>query len=301
MSVAAVSFAEELRRHGLLAPTGVPGLYGRSAQFEDTLLRLDRLISSIGAADGPEVWRFPPVIPRAAFETSGYLKSFPHLVGTVHAFAGDERAHRTMLQAVEGGRDWSAAFEPADVVLTPAACYPVYPAVSGTVADDGRLVDVMSYCYRHEPSDDPARMQMFRMHEHVRIGAPDVVARWRETWADRAQDLMARLGLDARPEAASDPFFGRGGKLLAVNQRDQRLKMEIVAPIACDDAPTAVASLNYHQDHFGDAFGIRLADGAPAHTACVGFGLERLVLALYRAHGFDRSAWPPIVRGALQL
>ena len=27
-----------------------------------------------------------------------------------------------------------------------------------------------------------------------------------------------------------------------------------------------------------------------AHTACVGFGLERLALALYRRHGFDRAA-----------
>ena len=28
-----------------------------------------------------------------------------------------------------------------------------------------------------------------------------------------------------------------------------------------------------------------------AHTACVGFGLERIALALYRRHGFDRAAW----------
>ena len=301
MTTAAVSFAEELRRHGVLAPTAVPGLYGRSAEFEDTLQRLDHLIASIGAPDRPEVLRFPPLIPRAEFEASGYLKSFPHLVGVVRAFAGDERAHRGVLQAVEEQRDWSAAFAPAEVVLTPAACYPVYPAVSGTIPDDGRLVDVMSYCYRHEPSDDPARMQMFRMHEHVRIGTPDVVTRWRETWMERAAGLLSRLGLDARPEVASDPFFGRGGKLLAVNQRDQRLKTEIVVPIARDDEPTAVASLNYHQDHFGEAFGIRLPDGSPAHTGCVGFGLERIVLALYRAHGFHRSAWPSTVTEGLRL
>jgi len=301
MTIAATSFVEELQRHRLLAETGEPGIYGRSAEFEDTLLRLDGLIASIGAVDKPEVLRFPPLIPRAQFETSGYLKSFPQLVGAVHAFAGDGRAHRAVLQAVEERRDWSAGFPPADVVLTPAACYPVYPAVSGTVPTEGRLVDVMSYCYRHEPSDDPARMQMFRMHEHVRIGAPDTVTRWREAWLRRAHDLMSRLALDARSELASDPFFGRGGKLLAINQRDQGLKVEIVAPIASDDAPTAVAALNYHQDHLGEAFGIRLADGSPAHTGCVGFGLERIVLALYRAHGFDRSKWPSSVSGALQL
>lgn len=301
MTIAAASFIEELRRHGLLAETGVPGLYGRPAEFEDTLLRLDRLISSIGAADQPEVLRFPPLLPRAQFETSGYLKSFPHLVGAVHVFAGDDRAHRELSQAVDGRRDWSGAFTPADVVLTPAACYPVYPAVSGLVSTEGRLIDVMSYCYRHEPSDDPARMRMFRMHEHVRVGAPDTVTRWREGWMAKVDGLMSRLALEARAEVASDPFFGRAGKLLTANQRDQGLKIEIVAPIASEGARTAVASLNYHQEHFGEAFGIHLADGSPAHTACVGFGLERIVLALYRAHGFDRSTWPSSVTRALQM
>ena len=33
-------------------------------------------------------------------------------------------------------------------------------------------MDVFSYCFRHEPSVDPARMQMFRMREFVRIGEP---------------------------------------------------------------------------------------------------------------------------------
>ena len=36
-----------------------------------------------------------------------------------------------------------------------------------------------------------------------------------------------------------------------------------------------------------------------AHTACVGFGLERIALALYRQHGFDRDTWPSSVREAL--
>ena len=97
------------------------------------------------------------------------------------------------------------------------------------------------------------------------------------------------LGLEARADVASDPFFGRGGTLLADSQRDQRLKLEIVAPIASDEHPTAIISLNYHQDHFGALFGITTADGAVAHTSCVGFGLERLTLALYRRHGFTRA------------
>jgi len=294
-------FRNDLIRHGLLVETGVCGVYGRAAEFEDTVERVDRLVSATGAADGADVMRFPPILNRAHFERSGFLKSFPHLAGAVHAFSGQEHSHRQLLRAVEEGRDWSEWLPATEVVLTPAACYPVYPTLAGLLPGKGRLVDVMSYCFRHEPSEDPARMQMFRMHEHVRAADASTIAAWLEVWLARAMSVTEALGLDARSEVASDPFFGRGGKLLADAQRDQGLKREIVAPIASDECPTAIISLNSHQDHFGEAFGIRTVDGAVAHTACVGFGLERIALALYARHHFDRGRWPSPVREALGL
>ena len=294
-------FRDELVRHGLLISSGVPGVYGRSSEFEDTIECVDRLVTAYSVGDQPEVMRFPPIINRAHFQKSGYLKSFPHLAGSIHSFAGNDRAHVDLLQAVENGRDCSAGLPPASVVLTPAACYPVYPVLAGTLPAGGRLVDVMSYCFRHEPSDDAGRMQMFRMHENIRAADPDTVMAWRQKWIERAQEMTAQLGLAAQTAVASDPFFGRGGKMLEISQRDQRLKLEIVTPVGSEEKPTAIISLNYHQDHFGHIFGIHTADGAVAHTACVGFGLERTALALYRRHGFNRSTWPSSVREALGL
>jgi seryl-tRNA synthetase len=300
-NVAQRAFRDALVRHGLLIGTGVRGVYGRSAEFEDTVARVDRLVSAAGAEDGAEVMRFPPILSRSHFEQSGYLTSFPHLAGTIHSFAGDEQTHRQVLRAFEDGHDWSASFPPTQVVLTPAACYPVYPTLAGTLPARGRVIDVMSYCFRHEPSDDAARMQIFRMHEQVRAADPQTVTAWLKTWLARATSFTEALGLDARCTVASDPFFGRGGKLLAAAQHDQRLKLEIVVTIASDDCPTAVISLNSHQDHFGETFGIGTADGTAAHTACIGFGLERIALAIYRRHGFDRGRWSSPVREALGL
>ncbi|MGE5180912.1 MAG: hypothetical protein ACM31C_02565 [Acidobacteriota bacterium] len=39
--------------------------------------------------------------------------------------------------------------------------------------------------------------------------------------------------------------------------------------------------------------------GELAHTACLGFGLERCVMALFQQHGFDPGAWPAAVRDQL--
>jgi seryl-tRNA synthetase len=183
----------------------------------------------------------------------------------------------------------------------PAACYPVYPAIAarGPLAPGGAFVETGgAWVFRHEPSWDPARRQMFRMHELVRLGEPDAVLAWREEWAQRGLELLRGLGLDARLERASDPFFGRTGRLLASSQREQALKLELVAQIAGPE-PTALASFNHHLDHFAGVYGLRLAGGGAAHTACLGFGHERVVLALLRTHGLDPARWPAQVRQKL--
>jgi seryl-tRNA synthetase len=258
-------------------------------------------VTRAAAAESPEQISFPPLIPRRDLETVGYLKTFPHLAGSVFSFEGDEAAAARQSELAAEHGDWSDFQTMTDVVLTPAACYPVYPAIAarGPLAAGGVLVDAgAAYVFRHEPSPDPARMQMFHQRELVRIGEPDVVHAWRERWRERAVELLTGLGLDARLELANDPFFGRSGRMLAASQRSQELKFEVTAPIAGPDR-TAVASFNYHQDHFGEAFGIELADGTPAHSACLGFGLERITLALLVAHGLDPDAWPAEVGGAL--
>jgi seryl-tRNA synthetase len=188
-----------------------------------------------------------------------------------------------------------------DLALMPAGCYPVYPAIAsrGPLSPGGVFVEAGgAWVFRHEPSRDPARRQMFRQHELVRIGEPEAVMEWRTEWAERGLQLMIKLGLAAELVHANDPFFGRRGRMLAINQREDALKLELLVHIAGPE-PTALASFNHHRDHFGASFGIQLADGDTAHTACLGFGHERIVLALLAAHGFDPATWPGPVRETL--
>lgn len=295
------AYTEQLVAHGLLIPQGVKGLYGRSGTMEGVLEAFDRLVTRAGASDGADVMRFPPIINRKHFERSDYLKSFPNLAGVVHSFGGNDHDHSVLLDRLEHGQDWSEGFPATEVTLTPAACYPVYPTLTGTLKPEGRLIDVITFVYRHEPSDDPARLQMFRQREYVRIGYPDACQAHRDLWLERGQELLRQVGLPVKADLANDPFFGRAGRMLAVNQRDQNLKFELLIPICSEEKPTACVSCNYHQDHFGVNFDIRTPDGNPAHTACVGFGLERITLALFKHHGFVVGNWPASVRHTLGL
>jgi len=193
--------------------------------------------------------------------------------------------------------------EASDLVLTPAACYPIYPmaAARGPIPREGLLFDVASDCFRREPSRDIDRLQSFRMREFVRIGSPEQTTAFRGEWLERAADLAGRLALSYRIEAASDPFFGRAGAMVGRFQVEQQLKFELVIPVRSAETPTACMSFNYHRDHFGLTWDMRGEDGEPAHTACVAFGMDRLAVALFATHGVDARQWPASVRGALNL
>jgi seryl-tRNA synthetase len=173
--------------------------------------------------------------------------------------------------------------------------------MTGKLPEGGVRVDLQGYAFRHEPSDDPARMQIFRMHEYVRIGTPDEAFEHRQYWLAKTQEIFRSVGLGVEAVVANDPFFGRGGKVQKAIQREQNLKYELVIPICSTDKPTAIGSCNYHLDHFGVAFDIRTADDGVAHSACVGFGLERIALALFKTHGFRLESWPKEVRDVLAL
>ena len=295
------NFHTALVEHGLIVPTGVKGVYGRSAAFENIVRGFNGILDRIAQADGAQEVMFPPIVARTLVEKMGYMDSFPQLAGSVHSFTGDDAQARELSQRVHAGEGWEDLLSPTQVMLAPAACYPVYPVFSGLLPNGGRLVTVLNWVYRHEPSDEPTRLQSFRMREYIRVGRSEDVVAWRDAWLLRSLDLLRGLGLEAQSDVASDPFFGRAGKMMAANQVDQRLKFEILVPVISAEQPTAICSFNWHQDHFSSKFGIRNADDSLASTACLGFGLERVTLALIKAHGFDPRRWPEPVREQLSL
>ena len=295
------NFRDSLFAKGLLFDMGVDGLYGRSGVFEDVIERLTSLIARTGAEAEPEVLRFPPGIARKDFERSGYIKNFPDMAGTIHSFVGGDAEHATLIERLHGDLDWTQDQKATDVTLSPAACYPLYPVIArrGPLPPKGGIYDIYSYCFRREPSKDPDRMQMFRQREFVRIGTPAQVTDFRDSWLKKAPEMIASLELPFTLDVANDPFFGRAARMLKASQRDQELKFELLVPINDGRKPTACLSFNYHQDHFGAAWDLRTATGDIAHTACVGFGMERLALALFKTHGLDVDLWPRPVRDVL--
>lgn len=281
---------------------GVDGVYARTALYTHIVERLESYISRQRDPQA-EVMRFPPVMSREQLEKSGYLKSFPNLLGCVCALHGSEASIRTAAENHAKGEDWTASVTASDLVLSPAACYPVYPiaAARGPLPVGGLQFDIEAEVFRHEPSRSLDRLQSFRMREFVRIGAPQEILGFREKWLARAPALAADFGVPFTVEVANDPFFGRVGQVMAVSQRQQALKFELLIPYHASAAPTACMSFNYHRDHFGQAWSIRDDRDEIAHTGCVAFGIDRLAVALFAIHGLEPEKWPAPTRVALAL
>ena len=128
----------------LLLPSGIDGVYARTAVFEDVVAGLARLISrlpragnrSAAVSAGDE----PPAIGEIGL--SEKLSAFSRL--RVLPRTASETEIRDAVERYEAGEDWTTALSAADLVLSPAACYPVYPlaASRGEVPAEGLLFDV---------------------------------------------------------------------------------------------------------------------------------------------------------------
>lgn len=182
--------------------------------------------------------------------------------------------------------------------LTPAACLAWYGSLEGTaVANDHLSAFVVGPCARVEGGRVafPYRLSGFHMAELVVVGA----ARSVDEEASAIEPMLAEsfrgLGIGGGFRAATDAFFlpsSRGARLM---QQLKDLKREFVSPL--DGHDIALASINRHEDFFARAFRITLASGAPAHSFCVAFGLERLTAAGLLTWGPDPAQWPKALPG----
>jgi len=257
---------------------GVDGVYARTELYTHLVERLEGYITRQRDPKA-EIMRFPPVMSRLQLEKSGYLKSFPNLLGCVCALHGSEASIRSAVDRYDEGGDWTTSVTSSDLVLSPAACYPVYPIVAtrGPLPAGGLQFDI------------------------VRIGSPQEILEFRESWMARAPRLAGDLSLPFTIDVANDPFFGRVGQVMAVSQRQQALKFELLIPYYPGASPTACMSFNYHREHFGQVWGIHDDKGELAHTSCVAFGIDRLAVALFAIHGLELLKWPAVTRTALAL
>jgi seryl-tRNA synthetase len=256
---------------------------------------------------GASEFRYPTVIPTTTMDRCGYFRSFPQLMMFVSRLHGDVDTYRGFLDAMAGDADPARTLPEYcgdfDHCLPPTMCFHTYhqlrdrplPSPSMVVTARGK-----SFRFESRYRRSLERLWDFTIREIVFLGSHDFVLDCRRRLMEETFAMAESLGLGGRCEVANDPFFIQAGTAARVwSQQFLELKYELRLPIEAG-RDVAVCSFNFHERFFGDSFGIRSADSAEnVHTACAGFGLERLAYAFLCRHGLDPAGWPDGVRAAV--
>ena len=233
---------------------GCPGVYGRDGSFEDIRLRFDELVTR----DRGRRERRDDALPagpaarpaRDAAATSSRSRTWP---ARSSAFEGTEARGRRAGRASEPPRGLERV--PADDRARPRA--------GRRATRSTRRSPPAVRCRRRRDRSIPAaRTSSATSRRATRPGCRcSTCASSSASASPRRSPPGATRGCSAAssccaasgstPSSTSPPTRSSAGsgRMLAANQREQALKFEMLVPIA-GPTPTAVASFNYHQDHF---------------------------------------------------
>jgi seryl-tRNA synthetase len=194
------------------------------------------------------------------------------------------------------------ALAPPNHALSPSVCFHTYLYFADRVLDANQAVTACGRCFRHEGLNFHLgeRLWDFSMREIVFVGDKTWVEHQRQRGVELSIQLVKSFGMDAWIENASDPFFLNNYVAQRYFQRASLTKLELHFGLPYSGKSIAVASYNAHSDFFGRSFGIRQEDDF-AQTACIGFGIERWVWAMFAQFGADFATWPGHVKDQLSL
>jgi seryl-tRNA synthetase len=292
----------ELVRRGWLVETA-PGRVALRGPALHTVRALDEDCSRIARESfGAEEETHPSLAPASVLARCGWFGSFPqtaslvtHLAEDYDNIEGFRRANAGQGRLVQPA---PGALAPIEACLLPALCYAVYASRERrSVAGEGVAVTCAGRCFRYESRNLTGleRLWEFGMREVVFFGSDPVVEKRRAQAIDRVMEQLERWDLDGTIESANDPFFPAARAGRAHWQRTGDRKLELRLPVAEDGGvprTIASASFNLHERFFGTAFDITTEEGEVAASGCVGWGMERWMLACFAQHGFEPEAWP---------
>jgi len=268
-----------------------------SGSLLELFRRFDRLFVEWAKESGAGEYSFPVFIPAHELAKLDYFGSFPHLV-TFPVTLDPEPANLESFArsfagpgAPLGPGGAIRLTRPAAIrdVLTPAACYHFYIRFQGETLEAPRVVTTLATCFRREAHYTPLERQWsFSMREIVCIGSEGEVKQFLAKYRESLDAFFRRIGLPIAWANATDPFFNPSRNPKSIMQRIEPVKTEMVF-----GGRLAVGSINFHQNYFGEVFGLRRA-GKAAYSGCVAFGLERWISAFLTHFGWEQSDWPDI-------
>lgn len=257
-----------------------------------------KIAKSVGAAE-----EFYPVLLKVdSLEKTGYLRRSPYHCIFCSSLRRDESMVRSVLYKRGSEKaEYVKELQEPEYTLSPSACFHVFEHYQNKTLEDTRVVTLMQNVFREEEKgwSEIERLRDYKIREIVFFGDPQFVRKKRETIMDLTNQFLKELGLPYQWEIATDAFMFAEMKRFEKYQREKRSKYELRLKVN-GDRTMAAASFNLHETAFTKPFHIKINHLEETVSGCVGYGLERWILAFINQFGGTPENWPEYVRRRLE-
>lgn len=252
---------------------------------------------NIGIDMGAVIKRYPILLPIEEYRKTGYLHNSPQYAifcSSLH----ENFNELEMLESYIDKNDTKELMNNPNLALSPAACFHAYFEVKNQTLEGNCMVTLINDVFRNEGRlnySEVGRLKDFHVREIVFFGDKDYVTDNRNKCIEIVENRLKLWGLESNIEVASDAFVMPKMQKFKMIQMLEKSKYEINMNLTKDKA-ISVGSFNFHGTAFTSPFNIKIKGCELPVTGCVGFGIERWVIAFLSQYGFDENNWPQAIR-----
>lgn len=242
---------------------------------------------------------YPTLLPIEAYKKTGYLKHSPQYAIFCCSTFEDMNKLENLDKNIDS-YNWSSVLKNPIHALSPSACFHTYLEYENMVLDTNSVVTFNQNVFRNEGRfnySEFGRLMGYHVREIVMIGSADFVLNIRKRILDEVINLLKQWEMCAKVSIAADPFIIPKMQKFKKIQKSEELKYEVRLNCS-NEHEISVASFNLHGTAFTSPFNIKTADSENTVTGCIGFGLERWVIAFISQFGIDVNNWPSEIKNA---
>jgi len=240
---------------------------------------------------------YPVLLPVDSYKKTGYLNNSPQYA--IFCCTAYENIHTlNKLNNSVGTEKVERLLKLPEYALSPSACFHTYIEYQNKILPAKNIFTFTQSVFRNEGRfnyTDVGRLKDYHVREIVIVGNQEYVSQIRRAILDKTIEFLKELDLCGEVIVASDPFIMpkmqkyKKMQLIEETKYEMRLNYNV-------DKKISVASFNLHGTAFTYPFNIKAEGCEGTVTGCVGYGLERWIIAFISQYGNEPDKWPNAVK-----
>lgn len=256
----------------------------------------DNAFKNMALKIGAIVEHYPTMLPISEYKKTGYLKNSPQY----SVFCSEAIEDFSVLEKLNDSDSTTlhSLISSPKSALSPAACFHTYCTHKNQTFGSPTIFTFNQAVFRNEGRfnwNDFGRLKDYHVREIVFLGSNDFVIEKRKQLLNMAVEFLENLNINSTVLRASDSFIMPKMQKFKKFQLQEGSKYELLLNYS-ENRSIAGASFNIHGTAFTYPFNIRVKNVETPVTGCVGFGIERWVLAFIAQFGWDESEWPAKIK-----